>query len=296
LTAEEVKTLQDLLAEERLRYDQSYENELRGHVRNDLTYPEFGSLVPRPLTLRAKANPKHISIESKPGLLRNARDSLEWGITSRNQINPPGNAKRYSTPTSPMFSMPSDHLILPEIPLLSVSSQPKRKRFGNGNHPLKSPFPFPPTPPYEDEDTVSSPKESKFSKRVSGAVRHLSGGSNKSPTKRNVVPNWARKADGPDTPILPKTGFLAFLPTVDVNVMEKGNELVAKAKNTVKIKSGQERRREDLRKKIVVIGITDQSPGIYYSSSTCKKMETNYLQMEELPNGSEEGCVRANIE
>jgi hypothetical protein len=270
LTAEEVKTLQKLLAEERRRYDQSYENGLRGHVRNDLTYPEFSSLVPRPLTLRAKANPKHISIDSKPGLLRNARDSLEWGITGPNQFNPPGNAKRYSTPTSPMFSMPSDHLILPEMPQLSISSQPKRKRFGNGNHPLKSPFPFPPPPPYEDEDTVSSPKESKFSKRLSGAMRHLSGGSGKSPspTKRGVmIPNWARKADGPDTPILPKTGFMAFLPTVEVNVIEKGNELVAKAKKSVNIKSGQERRRDDLREKIVVIGITDQSPGIYYSSS-----------------------------
>jgi hypothetical protein len=98
-------------------------------------------------------------------------------------------------------------------------------------------------------------------------MRHLSGGSGKSLTKRNVIPNWARKADGPDTPILPKTGFMAFLPAVEVNVMEKGNELVAKAKKSVKIKSGQERRRDDLRKKTVVIGITDQSPGIYYSSS-----------------------------
>ena len=275
LTAEEVKTLQELLAEERRRYDQSYENDLRGHVRNDLAYPEFGSLVPRPLTLRVKANPKHISIDPKPGLLRNARDSLEWGITGRNQFNPPGNAKRYSTPTSPMFSMPSDHLILPEMPQLSISSQPKRKRFGNGDHPLKSPFPFPPTLPYEDEDAVSSPKESKFSKRLSGAMRHLSGGSGKSPspTKRSVmIPNWARKADGPDTPILPKTGLMVFLPTVEVNVMEKGNELVAKAKKSVKIKSGQERRRDDLRKKIVVIGITDQSPGIY---SSCTGMHTN---------------------
>jgi hypothetical protein len=273
LTAEEVKTLQDLLAEERRRYDQSYENDLRGHVRNDLAYPEFGSLVPRPLTLRAKANPEHISINSRPGLLRNARESLEWGLTGRNQINPPGNAKRYRTPTSPMFSMPSGHLILPEIPQLPISSQPKWKRFGNGDHPLKSPFPFPPTPSHEEEDTVSSPKESKFSKGLSGAMRHLSGGSGKSPslTKRSVmIPNWARKADGPDTPILPKTGFMAFLPTVDVNMMEKGNELVVKAKKSVKIKSGQERRREDLRKKIVVIGITDQSPGIYYSLLGCK--------------------------
>jgi ribosomal protein L7Ae-like RNA K-turn-binding protein len=60
---------------------------------------------------------------------------------------------------------------------------------------------------------------------------------------------------------------MAFLPAVEVNVIEKGNELVAKAKKSVNIKSGQERRRDDLRKKIVVIGITDQSPGIYYSSS-----------------------------
>jgi hypothetical protein len=87
-----------------------------------------------------------------------------------------------------------------------------------------------------------------------------------------MIPNWARKADGPDTPILPKTGLMVFLPTVEVNVMEKGNELVAKAKKSVKIKSGQERRRDDLRKKIVVIGITDQSPGIY---SSCTGMHTN---------------------
>jgi hypothetical protein len=71
-------------------------------------------------------------------------------------------------------------------------------------------------------------------------------------------------------------------------VMEKGNELVAKTKKSVKIKSGQERRRDDLRKKIVVIGITDQSPGIYYSSSgVADKWKLIILQMEELQNGFE---------
>jgi hypothetical protein len=77
LTAEEVKTLQELLAEERRRYDQSYENELRSQVEHDLTYPEFGSLVPKPLVVRAKNTPNHISIQSQQGNLRNGGDSLE---------------------------------------------------------------------------------------------------------------------------------------------------------------------------------------------------------------------------
>ncbi|KAG4434322.1 hypothetical protein IFR05_010200 [Cadophora sp. M221] len=177
-----------------------------------------------------------------------------------------------------MFSMESDHLTLPP-PLGSHSPDAPRtlrKRFGSGSkHPLKSPFPFGNTTRggatataiaeknYDEEaDTMPSPSTTrKFKRRVSSTIKHLSltSPSRKRKTsppssRRFVITNAARRADGPATPMPPKHGFME-------GVM-RGKEVLGKVVG----KSGgggmnrEEKRRESLKKRIVVVGITDQSP------------------------------------
>lgn len=73
-----------------------------------------------------------------------------------------------------------------------------------------------------------------------------------------MIMNGARRADGPATPFPPRHGFME-------GVM-RGKEVLGKVGKSVAGvgTSKEEKRRESLKKKIVVMGITDQSPGTLY--------------------------------
>jgi hypothetical protein len=235
----EIPTLRELLDEERAHYNvrlsQGFENDLESQYRHKLTDADILNLVPRPLALRPKNKAKHISLDTKPGLLQNSRYSLEWGISELTS----GKTKHYNTPTTRLFD--EGHLLPRNAP---PPLKPRHKLFGTGNHPLKSPFPF-----GESQDVPET--RGTFSNRLSGAIKHLSPGSSPMSAKRSVISNGARRANGPATPMPRQSGFMSFLPSVEIT-MQKGG---------VHFKNNDERKRESLKKSIVVVGISDQSPG-----------------------------------
>jgi hypothetical protein len=271
----EITTLREILAEEHEHYNvrvsQGFENDLGSQYRHELTGADIPNLLPRPLALRPKEMAKHISLDIKSGLLQKARDSLEWGI---NELAL-GKTKHCNTPTTPLFD---EGNILPrKVP---PPLKPRYKVFGTGNHPLKSPFPF------DQQDVPET--GSTFGKRLSGAIKHLSGGSSSISPKRSVISNGARRANGPDTPMPCQSGFMSFLPSVGTTMQKGGlhfQEVVTKAKKTVHFKNDDERKRESLKKSIVVVGISDQSPGtasMYYDRTN----KTDFWQMDVSLSGS----------
>jgi len=215
-----------------------------------ITEQNLAHLMPTPLAFRIKSRKaEHLAIE-KTSLFANARDSMAWGIR---ELTTPMKQKHPAIPEN--TSMP---------PPPSTSS--RKRNFSTGKHPLKSPFPFSSSRKNSDPEGP----ERKLSKRFSGAMTRFSGGKG-SPTKKNIISNTARSPAGPDTPIPTKSGFMSILPSTDVSeTVHNGNkhlqEVYLKAKRGLTIKTSGERRRDSLKKKIVVVGITDQSPGNSYSS------------------------------
>ena len=190
----------------------------------------------------------------KHSLLANARDSLNWGIDALTSSNP-----KHAISPSPV---PEEWNVSPKGISMPAPSKPKRKRLGSGNYPPKSPFPFTPT----NESVEPGEPGRKFRKGFSGALRRVSGASKPSATRKTIIPNSQRAHDGPDTPMpLKSPGLMSFMKE---EVMSVGNinvhfqEVVAKAKQGMAIKGATEKRRESLKKKIVVLGMTDQSPGM----------------------------------
>jgi hypothetical protein len=114
------------------------------------------------------------------------------------------------------------------------------------------------------------PRNGSFPRRFSNAIRSYASGSSAPQTPssisgtdvmHNIVTTEARNADSPDTPI-PTKGFMKIgsmgpaLARGGVGV----KDAVASVRKGVHVKSRDERRRDKMRKKIVVIGQADQSP------------------------------------
>lgn len=275
----ELTTFPEILAQERRRYDAGSDQD-HSSAHKD-SNPVTSAFALSPPSMRSKsstpqakqrAKPKHITVarDRKPSLLRAARGSLEWGLYSPKISSSPSKSKHPTTPVSPMFTMESDHLTLPPLPEPPKSGS-RRKRFGTGvKHPLKSPFPFHARggaveEADEEADSMPSPSTTRtFKRRVSSTIKHLSPTSPSSKSrpsppssKKYVITNGARRADGPATPMPPKHGFME-------GVM-RGKEVLEKVGKSVIGPSKDEKRRESLKKRIVVVGITDQSPGKSYA-------------------------------
>ncbi|CAL3962196.1 unnamed protein product [Diplocarpon coronariae] len=288
----EILALPEILAQENLRCSSGQRGVAAGVHTSSHTLVDTGPTIhvpknPNPLALplksslrtegRERAKPQNIKVASpkKASFFRSARDSLEWGIYDLSTKGDPSDSKPSATPVSPMFTMESDHVAL-SPPLGSLPSPKTARRiFGSGRHPLKSPFPFSRSPsgasgfssnmaPAEEEhgeaaDTVPSPSTSRsFTRQLSNTIKHLSP---TSPTHKSkayppsseklVITNSERRPEGPATPATPKNGFM--------------ESVVGKVKKSVVGVSREEKRRESLRRRIVVVGITDQSPGMQRS-------------------------------
>ncbi|KAG0651152.1 hypothetical protein D0Z07_2596 [Hyphodiscus hymeniophilus] len=212
--------------QKRTRFEEVFERDFGSRHGQELRDADKGGLVPRPLTIR-----------------------------SRPRVNDDnGKLRYYSEPASPT-GLPYDGTTLhSRIPPRPQNLRHKRK-FGTGKHPMKSPFPF----IIKKEPGAEEP-EQRFRHKVSRAMKRLSGGT-KSPMTQSVSPSGEREAGEVDPPT--PSGLKAFFPSQEI--MQKGNEhlqdAVYKARKGLRIKTADERRREDLKKQIVVVGITDQSPG-----------------------------------
>jgi hypothetical protein len=211
-----------------------------------MTDPSLSHWVPAPLTLRQKAKAQTSNKGVKRvSLFETARDSMARGIEELT-----------GAPRGKDSSIPENFAIDPPAP------ETQKRNFASGKHPLKSPFPF-----YNSRRN-SDPEESenKVRKRFSGVIKRLPGGKSSS-VEPTIIPNSARAPDGPDTPLPRKSGFMATLPSVDLSEhVQHGNEhlqeVYERAKKSLKIKTSDEKRRESLKKKIVLVGMSDQSPGM----------------------------------
>lgn len=247
-----------------------------------LSTPLKSSLKGKSRDTRRLDELKVTTTPKKTSFILSAKDSLEWGICDASSRTESGTRKHQTTPVSPMFSMESDHLSL-SPPLgrgESLSPTGKKRIWGSGKHPLRSPYPFSKTHDHafaressasareegKDEavETIQSPSRStSFTRRLSNTIKHLSPTSSvhkktaciPPPSNKYASADEERKANGPTTQFPLQSGLMEGL--------GKGKEVVGKVKKSVVGVSKEEKRRESLKKRIVVVGITDQNPGMY---------------------------------
>jgi hypothetical protein len=272
---EEMTTLRELLEEEQWKAE-SGTTDLYTQYHREFTESELDTPVPKPLVLRNKkpSLPK-VKPPKRTSLLTQVKENFSTGINeitsptkSKHFVVPswqaisPSKSKHPNTPTTPhtRFTLDDDEESPDAGPSPLTPIKTKRRIFGSGKHPLKSPFPFSnfvESSDSEDAETESSnmntkPEGKRFSKRLSGAMRRVSGSPRNPPIRStSMIINNQRAASGPDTPLPTKPGFNDHIQGV-----------YETAKKTLNIRTTEEKNREELKKKIVVIGVTDQSPGM----------------------------------
>jgi len=271
---EEMTTLRELLEEEQWKAE-SGTTDLYTQYHREFTESELDTPVPKPLVLRNKkpSLPK-VKSPKRTSLLTQVKENFSMGINeitsptkSKHFVVPswqaisPSKSKHPNTPTTPhtRFALDDNEESPNEGPSPLTPLKSKRRIFGSGKHPLKSPFPFSNFVESSDSEDaeMESPSNQRpegkgFSKRLSGAMKRVSGSSRNPPIRStSMIQNNQRDVSGPDTPLPTKVGFNDHIQGV-----------YQTAKKTLNIKSSDEKNREELKKKIVVIGVTDQGPGM----------------------------------
>jgi len=226
-------TIEDFLEDPKLRTGSKPEDS-RDRIKD--SKPQH--LVPQPLVVRTKPKQRETSGD-KSSIIANARDSIVWGI---DVLTSP--AKNITSLTK------NKHLpILEEA--VSGPISPKGIRRKPGKERLKNAL----------DPSLISPRseilDKKLPNKFSKPMRNLRG----APPRPNIISNVARAPAGPDTPA-PKSGISMKSPG---EAVQSGNEhfqeAFAKAKRSLRIQTAEEKRRESLKNKIVVVGVSDQSPG-----------------------------------
>lgn len=236
--------LEDLIGQEGLRYDnqngREYPLRYKGH-NDDIP------LMPLPLSLPTKRSRQSYFYESPGDWESGTPVAPFFSSEEQPSLNRPSTVSYTS-------SMAPPNIIIPE------SNKPWKRDFSNDQHSLKSPFPFLSTNKIPDSPRATGPTGS-LGERLSGAIKRLSGGTKMSPTEGNeIIYNASRSATGPDTPMPRKSGFMGIKGAPDL--IQKGNEHFHEAVEKVKLKvNKKERRRRELKKQILVVGIMDQTPG-----------------------------------
>ncbi|ESZ97964.1 hypothetical protein SBOR_1635 [Sclerotinia borealis F-4128] len=235
-------SLEDLIDQEKERYEHRSrgENPLRHEAHNDDM-----ALMPAPLVVRTKKSRQSYFSESPEG----------W--ESQHSITPISVSEQQQSVRKPSTV---SYTSMAPPPIITTDPNKSRKRgFSSGKHPLKSPFPF-----LSTHKTPDSPKATgspgSLSKKFSGAMKRFSGTITVLSNRNEVIPNARRSATGPDTPMPKKSGFMGIKGAPDV--IQKGNEHIQGAVEKARLRlSKKERRRKELKKQIVVVGIMDQTPG-----------------------------------
>lgn len=236
--------LEDLIGQEGLRYENQNEREYplryKGH-NNDI------ALMPLPLSLPTRRNRQSYFYENPGDWESGTPVGPFFGSQEQQSLHRPSTVSYTS-------SMAPPNIVIPE------SNKPWKKDFSNDQHPLKSPFPFLSTNKIPDSPRATGPTGS-LGEKLSGAIKRLSGGTKMSPTEDNeIIYNSSRSATGPDTPMPRKSGFMGIKGAPDL--IQKGNEHFHEVVEKVKLKvNKKERRRRELKKQILVVGIMDQTPG-----------------------------------
>jgi hypothetical protein len=216
----------------RSRFDNGFERDVGRRYGAELPDASRRDLVPQPLAIRSKP-----SVDAENRKL----------------------VRHYTAPASPI-GRPYDGMPVGTRTPGPPMPRPRTKRsFGSGKHLLKSPFPL----TSSQKDSESGEGEQRFRKKFSGAMKRWSGG-RRSPVKQTVISPLERKAEEYDTSMPSNFGLKSLIPS---EMIQKGNDhlqdAVDKARKGLKIKTADEKRREDIKKQIVVVGVMDQSPGIF---------------------------------
>jgi hypothetical protein len=176
----------------------------------------------------------------------------------------------------------------------------QKSGFSSGKHPLKNLFPFHGPlgrRSAENNEKLSNPSDNSptesprsFMLRFSSAIGHLASG-RVAPSmiidQDRIISNKMRRNDGPDTPLPTKTGHVhvpAFIAGISASKISASSvfhgsvfrnsvfrksgagiadalvDTIGKARKRARIKSSDERRRDKLRKQIVFLGPTEQTP------------------------------------
>ncbi|KAG4031384.1 hypothetical protein MFRU_009g01590 [Monilinia fructicola] len=234
------ESLEDLIDQERVRYEHQG---IGGYPLDNSVHNDDMALMPPPLAVPIKKSRESYFSESPEDW--EPRTPTTPFLTSEQEQ---GMHDEPSTVSSTPSMVPPS-LVMPE------RKKNRRRDFSSGNHPLKSPFPF-----LSPHKTSDSPKSAgSLGEKFSDALKRLSF-TRTSPMDRNeVIPNASRSSTGPGTPMPKKSGFMGIKGAPDV--IQKSNEhfheVLEKAKLSVNKK---ERRRKELKKQIVVVGIMDQTP------------------------------------
>ena len=201
--------------------------------------PKMKELVSKPLAIRSKGKEADKSGNEKSSIFANARVSMHWGIDA---ITSPNKCKHPAIPGN--MSLP---------PTNTSPTSPHKKNDSSGKKPAKSPSSSPTSTRPEGFEPA------KFSRHFSRTMKRLPGG--KKPPKPTVITNASRNSNGPDTPVpeTSRSSFRALSPLQHSN--EHLQEVYLRAKKSLRIRNAEEKRREDIKKKIVVVGVSDQSPG-----------------------------------
>ncbi|KAF7913811.1 uncharacterized protein EAF01_000217 [Botrytis porri] len=205
------------------------------------------ALMPPPLSLPTKRSRQSYFCESPDNWEPRTPVAPFLGSEEQQSLHRPSAVSHTS-------SMVPPNIIIPE------SNKPRKRNFSSGLRPLKSPFPFLSTNMIPDSPKATGPTVSS-GEMLSGALKRLSGSTKMSPTASNeIISNASRSAMGPDTPMPKKSGFMGIKGAPDV--IQKGNEHIHEVVEKVKLKvNKKERRRRELKKQILVVGIMDQTPG-----------------------------------
>jgi hypothetical protein len=222
------------------------------------------NFTPQPLALRPKGfHEPHRSLSrwsdhsSDGGMISNTRDSVISHIRSIaspfKMPSRPSMVFKEKAATSTIHVPPPEHVT-------------RKRAFSSGKHPLKSPFPFrSPLHRKIHSDDSPNPKRSSFACRISDSFKHFSGIRASPIIDSRIISNHARTGDGLDTPIPTKPGLMGIISPTAV-FLQKGTlqiqDAMQKAKRAARVRSRDEKRRDKLRKKIVVVGTAEQSPPV----------------------------------
>ncbi|PQE19914.1 hypothetical protein CJF31_00006434 [Rutstroemia sp. NJR-2017a BVV2] len=217
--------------------------------------------MPPPLTVRTKKDGQNYFREDPGGSsvasYTNVQKAADWNI-----LGTPSREKQHVLHNTEAVSFSPAPAIRSQSSPLPFAGQKHTKRgSSSGKHPLRSPFPFNFHSTHKSPDSPNS--ASALGGKLSGTLRRVSGTKTNSPTNKIVTTlNTKRTATDPDTPT-PKKSIGAFMGLKGTpDVLQKGNEhfheVVEKAKLSMNKK---EKRRQELKKRIVVVGVMDQTPG-----------------------------------